>query len=185
MRGLDSASRSSRVVVAATPLFVTSGSLLNSIMMTLYAAALGAGVEHPRRLRRPVLVRPCAVLRHRRLRDGGAAGEARRQRLGGAAGRAGRGRRGRRARRRAVVPLRAARARTSRSSRWPSPRCSASSRCRFDFTGGGVGLMVPLNASASPSCSSAVARGYLWLVLALVVAGGVISWWLQHSRFGA
>ena len=54
-----------------------SGVVLNFMMMALYADAAGAGLEPAGRLRRPVLVRPCAVLRHRRLRAGDRAAAAR------------------------------------------------------------------------------------------------------------
>jgi branched-chain amino acid transport system permease protein len=52
------------------------------------------------------------------------------------------------------------------------------------FTGGGVGLMVPLRASAA-NMQFASRAGYLWLVLALVVIALLVSAWLRHSRFGA
>jgi branched-chain amino acid transport system permease protein len=52
------------------------------------------------------------------------------------------------------------------------------------FTGGGVGLMVPLRASAA-NMQFASRAGYLWLVLALVVVALLVSAWLRHSRFGA
>lgn len=52
------------------------------------------------------------------------------------------------------------------------------------FTGGGVGLMVPLRESvANMQFGSRV--GYLWVVLAFVAAALVVSWWLRHGRFGA
>lgn len=53
----------------------------------------------------------------------------------------------------------------------------------FDFTGGGVGLMLPL-ASGFGKLQFEKA-GYLNLILAFVVAGLVLSLWLKHSRFGA
>lgn len=52
------------------------------------------------------------------------------------------------------------------------------------FTGGGVGLMVPLRESVS-NMQFATRAGYLWLVLALVTAALLVSAWLRHSRFGA
>ena len=52
------------------------------------------------------------------------------------------------------------------------------------FTGAGVGLMVPLRASAA-NMQFATRAGYLWLVLALVAAALLVSAWLRHSRFGA
>ncbi len=54
----------------------------------------------------------------------------------------------------------------------------------FDFTGAGVGLMVPLAESAA-DLQPATRAGYLWLILALVVTGLLVSWWLKHSRYGA
>lgn len=53
----------------------------------------------------------------------------------------------------------------------------------FDFTGGGVGLMLPL-ASGLEKLQFEKA-GYLNLILAFVVTGLVLSLWLKHSRFGA
>ena len=52
------------------------------------------------------------------------------------------------------------------------------------FTGAGVGLMVPLRASAS-NMQFASRAGYLWLVLAMVVVALLVTAWLRHSRFGA
>lgn len=52
------------------------------------------------------------------------------------------------------------------------------------FTGGGVGLMVPLRESAA-NLQFATRAGYLWVVLAMVVVGLVVSWWLRNGRFGA
>jgi len=52
------------------------------------------------------------------------------------------------------------------------------------FTGGGVGLMVPLRESAA-NLQFASRSGYLWLVLAFVTAALVVTWWLRNSRFGA
>jgi branched-chain amino acid transport system permease protein len=54
----------------------------------------------------------------------------------------------------------------------------------FQFTGAGVGMMVPLRESAA-ALQFADRSGYLYLILALVMAGFVISWWLKHSRYGA
>ena len=54
----------------------------------------------------------------------------------------------------------------------------------FAFTGAGVGLMVPLATSIS-DLQPATRAGYLWLILALVLTGLVVSWWLKHSRYGA
>ena len=52
------------------------------------------------------------------------------------------------------------------------------------FTGAGVGLMVPLRASAS-NMQFASRAGYLWLVLAMVIVALLVTAWLRHSRFGA
>ena len=52
------------------------------------------------------------------------------------------------------------------------------------FTGGGVGLMVPLRESVA-NMQFATRAGYLWLVLAFVVAALLVTWWLRHSRYGA
>jgi branched-chain amino acid transport system permease protein len=54
----------------------------------------------------------------------------------------------------------------------------------FEFTGAGVGLMVPL-AETAANMQFASRTGYLYLILAFVVAGFVVSWWLKHSRYGA
>ncbi|WP_304307294.1 branched-chain amino acid ABC transporter permease [Pseudacidovorax intermedius] len=52
------------------------------------------------------------------------------------------------------------------------------------FTGAGVGLMVPLRESvANMQFGSRV--GYLYVILAMVVAALLVSAWLRHSRFGA
>ena len=52
------------------------------------------------------------------------------------------------------------------------------------FTGGGVGLMLPLQESfANLQFSSR--RGYIVLVLGFVVAALGVTAWLRHSRFGA
>jgi branched-chain amino acid transport system permease protein len=52
------------------------------------------------------------------------------------------------------------------------------------FTGAGVGLMVPLRASAA-NMQFASRSGYVWLVLAMVVVALLVTAWLRHSRFGA
>ncbi|MGF6351119.1 branched-chain amino acid ABC transporter permease [Variovorax sp. W2I14] len=53
-----------------------------------------------------------------------------------------------------------------------------------DFTGGGVGLMVPLRESVGNLQFSSRA-GYLWVVLAMVVTALLVTWWLRNGRFGA
>jgi len=52
------------------------------------------------------------------------------------------------------------------------------------FTGGGVGLLLPLKESAA-DMQFAGKAGFLHLILALVLAGFLVSWWLKRSRFGA
>jgi branched-chain amino acid transport system permease protein len=53
-----------------------------------------------------------------------------------------------------------------------------------DFTGGGVGMMLPLNESVR-AMQFGSRKGYLLLVLACVVAALLVTTWLRHSRFGA
>jgi branched-chain amino acid transport system permease protein len=53
-----------------------------------------------------------------------------------------------------------------------------------DFTGGGVGLMVPLKQSLA-NLQFASRQGYVVLMLAMVVAALGVTAWLRHSRFGA
>ncbi|MFF7399230.1 branched-chain amino acid ABC transporter permease [Achromobacter sp. NPDC008082] len=52
------------------------------------------------------------------------------------------------------------------------------------FTGGGVGLMVPLQEGAA-NMQFASRRGYIYLLLAFVVLALGATAWLRHSRFGA
>ncbi len=52
------------------------------------------------------------------------------------------------------------------------------------FTGGGVGLMLPLNESFA-NLQFASRKGSIVLVLGFVVAALLVSSWLRHSRFGA
>ena len=52
------------------------------------------------------------------------------------------------------------------------------------FTGGGVGLMVPLHASAA-NLQFGSRRGYVYLLLSFVIAALLVTAWLRHSRFGA
>jgi branched-chain amino acid transport system permease protein len=54
----------------------------------------------------------------------------------------------------------------------------------FEFTGAGVGLLVPLKAGAWQMQFETKA-GFFWLLLALVVAGLLLTWRLQNARFGA
>jgi branched-chain amino acid transport system permease protein len=53
-----------------------------------------------------------------------------------------------------------------------------------DFTGGGVGMMLPLKESVA-QMQFASRRGYLVLIGALVVMALLLTAWLRHSRFGA
>lgn len=52
------------------------------------------------------------------------------------------------------------------------------------FTGGGVGLMVPLRESVA-NLQFGSRAGYLWLVLAMVVCALLVTCWLRNGRFGA
>jgi branched-chain amino acid transport system permease protein len=54
----------------------------------------------------------------------------------------------------------------------------------FDFTGAGVGLIVPLKESAS-DLQFASRAGFLWAILACVAIGFLVHWWLKNSRYGA
>lgn len=53
-----------------------------------------------------------------------------------------------------------------------------------DFTGGGVGLMLPLNESVA-NLQFGTRKGYIGVVLGFVVAALLVTAWLRHSRFGA
>jgi len=52
------------------------------------------------------------------------------------------------------------------------------------FTGGGVGLLLPLKESVS-DMQFAGKPGFLYLILGLTLTGLLVTWWLKHSRFGA
>jgi branched-chain amino acid transport system permease protein len=52
------------------------------------------------------------------------------------------------------------------------------------FTGGGVGMMLPLQESIA-HLQFASRRGFVALVLGCVVAALLVAAWLRHSRFGA
>jgi branched-chain amino acid transport system permease protein len=52
------------------------------------------------------------------------------------------------------------------------------------FTGGGVGLMLPLRESAA-NLQFGSRKGYIGLVLGFVVVAMLVTAWLRHSRFGA
>ena len=51
------------------------------------------------------------------------------------------------------------------------------------FTGGGVGLLLPLRESAATMQFGKA--GFLYLIGAFVLAGFLLSFWLKRSRFGA
>ncbi len=53
-----------------------------------------------------------------------------------------------------------------------------------DFTGGGVGLMVPLETSVA-NLQFASRKGWVLVLGALLVAALLVTAWLRHSRFGA
>ena len=53
-----------------------------------------------------------------------------------------------------------------------------------DFTGGGVGLMLPLSESVA-NLQFGSRKGYIALMLGFVVAALLVTAWLRHSRFGA
>lgn len=52
------------------------------------------------------------------------------------------------------------------------------------FTGGGVGLMLPLREGLA-NLQFGSRKGYVLLVLGFVVAALLVTSWLRHSRFGA
>jgi branched-chain amino acid transport system permease protein len=52
------------------------------------------------------------------------------------------------------------------------------------FTGGGVGLMIPLKESVA-NLQFGSRKGAIGLVLGFVVAALLVTAWLKHSRFGA
>jgi branched-chain amino acid transport system permease protein len=52
------------------------------------------------------------------------------------------------------------------------------------FTGGGVGMMLPLDPSLA-TMQFGSRKGYIVLVLVFVVLALVVTAWLRHSRFGA
>ncbi len=53
-----------------------------------------------------------------------------------------------------------------------------------DFTGGGVGMMLPLNENPL-QMQFGSRRGYLLLIGGMVLAALLLTAWLRHSRFGA
>ena len=52
------------------------------------------------------------------------------------------------------------------------------------FTGGGVGMMVPLKESIA-NLQFSSRKGYVLMILGFVVAALLVMAWLRHSRFGA
>ena len=54
----------------------------------------------------------------------------------------------------------------------------------FAFTGAGVGLLVPLQPGIAQMQFESKA-GFFWLLLVLVAASLLFTWWLQNARFGA
>jgi branched-chain amino acid transport system permease protein len=54
----------------------------------------------------------------------------------------------------------------------------------FQFTGAGVGLMIPLAESAANFQFTSRA-GFLHVILGLALAACLVAWWLKHSRYGA
>jgi branched-chain amino acid transport system permease protein len=54
----------------------------------------------------------------------------------------------------------------------------------LNFTGAGVGLMLPLRESVS-NMQFVSRSGYVWLILGLVSLALCVTAWLRHSRFGA
>ena len=142
-----------------------------------------AGLEHPGRLRRPAVLRPCAVLRRGRLCParwascrwaGILAGLALCDRAGHGGGLAVGGltfRYGLRGSYFALVTLAFAEV----------LRIVATS---VSFTGGGVGLMLPLREVAT-NMQFPSRHGYIYLILAFVLLALAVTAWLRRSRFGA
>jgi branched-chain amino acid transport system permease protein len=54
----------------------------------------------------------------------------------------------------------------------------------LSWTGGGVGLMLPLSESPA-NMQFSTRAGYVWLMLGLVTLALICTAWLRHSRFGA
>jgi branched-chain amino acid transport system permease protein len=54
----------------------------------------------------------------------------------------------------------------------------------FEFTGAGVGLQLPLKESVA-DMQFATEHGYLYMALLLATISLLIAWWLKHSRYGA
>jgi len=54
----------------------------------------------------------------------------------------------------------------------------------FQFTGAGVGIQIPLRDSAA-EMQFATKAGFLYAMVALVTASLLVAWWLKRSRYGA
>jgi branched-chain amino acid transport system permease protein len=54
----------------------------------------------------------------------------------------------------------------------------------FEFTGAGVGLMIPLAESAA-NFQFTSPTGFLYVILGFTLAACAVTWWLKHSRYGA
>ncbi len=52
------------------------------------------------------------------------------------------------------------------------------------FTGAGVGLMIPLKESVG-NLQFESRVGFMYVILGMLVAAMLVTWWLQHSKFGA
>lgn len=52
------------------------------------------------------------------------------------------------------------------------------------FTGAGVGLMIPLKESVG-NLQFESRVGFMYVILALLIAAMLVTWWLQNSKFGA
>ncbi len=54
----------------------------------------------------------------------------------------------------------------------------------FQFTGAGVGLMIPL-AELPANFQFASRAGFLYVILSFTLGACLVVWWLKHSRYGA
>jgi len=52
------------------------------------------------------------------------------------------------------------------------------------FTGAGVGLMIPLKESVT-NLQFESRVGFMYVILGLLIAAMLVTWWLQNSKFGA
>lgn len=53
-----------------------------------------------------------------------------------------------------------------------------------DFTGAGVGLLIPLDRSVA-NFQFLSKTGFFWVIWAMALAAFLVVWWIGHSRFGA